>query len=97
MIELLSFKVTAIGQRPEPALRPAEPGSGRERAERDVYFRGRGFVPALVVHRLDLHPGEVLDGPAVIEEDGSTTLVGPDMSVERAGDGSLVISTEVER
>jgi N-methylhydantoinase A/oxoprolinase/acetone carboxylase beta subunit len=62
-----------------------------------VYFRGRGFVPALVVHRAQLGPGETLDGPCVIEEDGSTTLVEPGMRVERTQQGSLVITTEVER
>jgi N-methylhydantoinase A len=96
VIELLSFKVTAIGRRPEPSLllpRSAEP---RPRAERDVFFRGRGFVTAWVVHRSDLSPGERLDGPCVIEEEGSTTLVEPGMRVDRTEQGSLVVVTEVE-
>jgi N-methylhydantoinase A len=95
VIELLSFKVTAVGRRPEPPLRPGREASGRARSEREIYFRGHGFLSAPVVHRLDLGAGETIEGPAVIEEEGSTTLVEPAMSVERTPDGSLVISTEV--
>jgi N-methylhydantoinase A len=96
VIELLSFKVTAIGSRPEPDLRPTPASEARSRDEREVFFRGRGLVATRVVHRADLEPAERLDGPAVIEEEGSTTLVEPGMSAERTGQGSLVITTEVE-
>jgi N-methylhydantoinase A len=96
VIELLSFKVTAIGRRPEPDVALAA-GTPRPRGERDVFFRGRGFVPALVLHRAGLEPGEVLEGPCVIEEEGSTTLVEPGMRIERTAQGSLVVTTEVER
>ena len=98
VIELLSFKVTAIGHRPALDLTFGDGASRVARGEREVFFRGRGFVPAVVVRRAELHPGEALEGPAVIEEEGSTTLVEPGMRVERTPQGSLVITTdEVEQ
>jgi N-methylhydantoinase A len=97
VIELLSFKVTAVGRRAKPEVGADRAGESRPRIERDVYFRGRGFVPSLVVHRDALVRGETLEGPCVIEEEGSTTLVEPGMRVERTDQGSLVIATEVER
>ena len=45
VIELLSFKVTAIGRRPRVELAGANGAAERPRAEREVYFRGHGFVP----------------------------------------------------
>ena len=38
-------------------------------------------------------PAEVVAGPAVIEEEGSTLFVEPGMCVERAAEGSLLIET----
>jgi N-methylhydantoinase A len=95
VIELVSFKVTAIGRRPAPRLdRPATGASGASRSS-DVYFRGRGRLPAVFVHRETLRPGQRIEGPAVITEAGSTTLLEPDMSLEMSVDGSLIINTEV--
>jgi N-methylhydantoinase A len=94
VIELVSFKVTAVG--PRPALDFGRPGRAVEAATRarSVFVRGAGFVDAVVVHRSALAPGEWLDGPAVIEEEASTTFVEPGMRVEAADDGTLVVHTE---
>ena len=54
-------------------------------------------VEAEVVRRSSLEPGESVAGPAVIEEDGSTTFVEPGMTVERSGQDALVIETGVGR
>lgn len=96
VIELVSFKVTAVGRRPAVDLSQAESATGFERTMRPVYVRGHGFVDATVVHRSALAPGEVVEGPAVIEEDGSTTFVEPGMTVEPHPHGALVIETGVE-
>jgi N-methylhydantoinase A len=93
VIELVSFKVTAVGRRPPLDLTQAESPVRAEPRTRDVFLRGQGFVPALVVHRSALAPGEVVEGPALIEEEGSTTLVEPGMRLERAEQGSLILWT----
>ncbi len=93
VIELVSFKVTAIGKRPPLDLSRAN-GAGRvTRSERQVYVRGHGWLEAEVVHRSALQPGETVAGPAVVEEEGSTLFVEPGMSVERTAQGALVIDT----
>ena len=96
VIELVSFKVTAIGRRPPLELSSADHGSGFERSTREVYVRGSGFVEATVAHRSSLEVGERLVGPAVIEEAGSTLYVEPGMVVERSPQGALLIETGVE-
>jgi len=97
VIELVSFKVSAIGRRPTPDL--SQPAARAEfpRGSREVYVRGSGFVQAEVVRRSSLEAGEKVAGPAVIEEDGSTTFVEPGMTVEHGDQGALVIATGVER
>jgi N-methylhydantoinase A len=93
VIELVSFKVTAIGKRAPLDLSRANGAGGFERSERPVYVRGHGFLDALVAHRSSLEPGELIPGPAVIEEEGSTLFVEPDMTVEATTQGALVIQT----
>jgi N-methylhydantoinase A len=94
VIELVSFKVTAIGRRPAPRLdRP--PGDPCEAArDTQIYFRGHGALPAAILRRGALAPGRRMEGPAVITEAGATTLIEPGMSVETSPDGSLIISTD---
>jgi N-methylhydantoinase A len=96
VIELVSFKVTAIGRRAPLDLSQADRTTGFPRSVRQVYVRGQGFLEAAVVHRSSLEPGEVIAGPAVIEEEGSTTYVEPGMAVERSAQGALVVETGVE-
>ena len=93
VIELVSFKVSAIGRRRTPDLTQAAESTGFPRTSRDVYVRGSGFVEAAVVHRSSLEPEESVAGPAVVEEEGSTTFVEPGMTVTRSGQGALVIDT----
>jgi N-methylhydantoinase A len=94
IVELISFKVTALGRRPKPELAPAAPSRAAPRLRQaSVYFRGSGFVPARIVYRDALAAGARLDGPALVVEDGSTTLVEPDMVLERTAAGLLIIDT----
>jgi N-methylhydantoinase A len=91
VIELVSFKVTAVGRRPPLDLTPAERPVRTEPRTRDVFVRGLGFVPAQVRHRSALEPGEVVEGPSIIEEEGSTTFVEPGMRLERSERGALIL------
>jgi N-methylhydantoinase A len=96
VIELVSFRVTAIGTRPSPVIAEAtEPPQAAEK--RDVHFRGHGTVEATFVHRASLSSGETLLGPAVVLEDGCTTLIEPGMSLTKSPDGSLIIDVEAAR
>ncbi len=77
-LQALHLSAFARQQRPDltalapPIEKPAAPGSRR------VYFReSDGFVDAAVYQRGGLAPGFSATGPAMIEEYGSTTLIGP--------------------
>lgn len=96
VIELVSFRVTALGHRLSPPLQSSAPGTANARQpDRRVYFRGRGELPTTVWRRYDIPAGTTIDGPCVLEEPGSTTLVEPGMRVEILPDGQLRIETEV--
>jgi N-methylhydantoinase A len=93
-IELVSFKVTAVGRRPQVELASTAANGLHRRSTREVFFRGVGETVAQVVHRDELGPGERLEGPVLVQEEGSTTLVAPGMAVEQSPHGSLVITIE---
>ena len=51
----------------------------------------RAFIPHAVYDRYRLFPGASLEGPAIIEERESTTLVGEDASVQVDQHGFLMM------
>jgi N-methylhydantoinase A len=96
IIELVSFRVTASGNRAKPRLAATlETGVDATRPSRDVYFHGHGWLPTTIHRRYALEPSATLDGPCILEEPGSTTLVEPGMSVKVLPDGQLLIDTNV--
>jgi len=81
-VQLVNFRSRIVGEVPklEFARLAAMPG-GPERALKDsrpVHFRSAGgYVDTQVYAREQLGAGDVLHGPAVIEEPDSTTIVPP--------------------
>jgi len=57
---------------------------------RPVFFDG-AFRDTAIYHRAALPGGFSLDGPAVVEEFGSTTVVFPDQSLDVDPHGILII------
>ena len=95
-IELVAFHVTVTGRRPAPRLVvQKESGSMSEPTSRLVHFRGLGHMPTAVYRRYVLPTCTRIDGPCILEEPGSTTLVEPGMTVEVLPDGQLLIETGV--
>jgi N-methylhydantoinase A/acetone carboxylase, beta subunit len=66
----------ASGEAPTPPLadRPATPDADPEKGTREVHFDGTVHETA-VYDRTALSPGRTVEGPAVLEESGSTSLV----------------------
>jgi N-methylhydantoinase A len=63
------------------------------KGQRPVYFPESGdFVETTVYDRARLVVGDRFNGPAVIEEEGSTLVVGPGASVQVAVTGNLIVS-----
>ncbi len=78
--ELQALHLSAFARQQRPDLSSLlTAGAGRsEPTSRRIYFKEKnGFVDAAVYQRSALTTGFSAQGPAVIEEYGSTTLVGP--------------------
>lgn len=91
IIEMISFRVTAIGAIPHPELARVsvtEPAGDRSR---DVFFAGDGHVPTKLIRRPAMPVDAAIDGPVIIEEAGSTTVVEPGMSVRRTDQDILIV------
>jgi N-methylhydantoinase A len=82
-IELVNFQITAIGTIPKPALKrypQASCASPKPRHIRSAHFDAAHPVATPVFHRDALHPGHVIQGPAIIEEKTSTIVIYPDQT-----------------
>ncbi len=93
-VELVNVRVSGIGavERPAfPAQTPRDPaGTAPEvRQVRQVHIDQP--TPTPVYRRSDLLPGDEIQGPAIVEEPGSTTVVLAGQRVEVSPEGSLVI------
>ena len=76
-IQALHLSAFTRLRRPDLHRLPRPELPARAAATRPVYFGGHGTVDAKVYDRASLPAGFVADGPAIIEEYGSTTLVWP--------------------
>jgi len=86
-VELVNLRLTAVVTTPAIPLRPAVASTlGRPIQQRRV-FLDDGWIEVPVLLRPTLLPGQVVTGPALIEEEGTTTLVGlgEKASVDTAG------------
>jgi N-methylhydantoinase A len=99
LAELVSLRVTVIGEVPKPPkihLEPggAEPPAAARRGRKPVYFReAGGFVETTVYRRAALKGGNRIAGPALVEEHASTTVLAPSdtLAVDAMGNLDLVI------
>jgi 5-oxoprolinase (ATP-hydrolysing) len=77
--EALSWRVRIAGPAPKVEMQPrnaAAPSTIALKGRRRAFFESK-FVDAAVFDRYALRPGDRVDGPAVIEEVESTTVVPP--------------------
>jgi N-methylhydantoinase A len=91
--EIVNFRLAAIGAVPKPAPRQwtvTGPLAAAQATERTVYFDGAAAsVP--VYERSRLPAGELLVGPAVVEEMGATTIIPPGWTGEVGEWGELIL------
>ena len=67
--------------------------AGAVKGARAVYFpEVRGFIETAVYDRYRLRAGDELMGPAVVEEEGSTLVVGPQGRASVAASGNIVVT-----
>jgi N-methylhydantoinase A len=98
LIEIVNVHLTAYGRVQKPELARVEGPPGEEAAAkgtRMVDFDEHGRQETRVYDRTRLGPGASIEGPAVIEEAASNTIVYPGMSVATDEYGNLIIDTGV--
>jgi N-methylhydantoinase A len=90
--EIVSYRVSAFGRLPKPALNPdsSESESRTAPERRQVYFDGR-WQATSVYDRAMLVPGAMMAGPAIIEEAGATTVLLPGYAARIDETGNLEI------
>ncbi len=93
-VEWVNLRVSGIGpiRRPETATRPYGDGDhARARTgTRPVHYDAWADVPVYARERLE--PGDLVAGPAVIEEFGSTLPLHPGFAARVDGHGNLVVT-----
>ncbi|HTX62163.1 MAG TPA: hydantoinase/oxoprolinase family protein [Acidimicrobiales bacterium] len=93
-LEVVALRVEAASDRPEATWRAATSGDGPARSEgrREVDFDEHGGVlDTPILDRRALVTARWVGGPAVVEEEASTTLVLPGQSVTRDEATNLVV------
>jgi len=77
--EIVNLRAIGYGAMPEPTLPEGELGAGPDAShavvdEHEVYFQGE-WLPTKIYDRSLLHPGNRIEGPAIVTEFDSTTVV----------------------
>ena len=94
--EIVNVRAVGHGRVPEPQLAERSPGEGTDAShavvdEHEVYFQG-GYVPTRIYDRERLEPGNRFEGPAIVTEFDSTTVVLGDHAAEVDRGGNLLIN-----
>jgi N-methylhydantoinase A len=91
-VELVNVCVSGFGMIDRPRIPELDKATGAlpKHSSRPVYFDGK-FRDTPVFERAPLAAGAKLDGPAIVEEFGSTTVVFPDQHLSVDAHGILII------
>jgi N-methylhydantoinase A len=97
-IEIVNLRVTATGVLPPVVAAPAPRTRARPKpvGHRAVWLDpGRGVFDTPVYSGQGLRPGQAIDGPAVIDEETTTILVGAGDRLAVTGGGNYLIRLRV--
>ncbi len=90
-VEMANIRLAALGALPRPANAPPVAKEARAERTRDVFFNGEGQTTR-IVDRNALSAGDTVEGPAIIEETTTTTLVPPGWQVQLIEGGHMALS-----
>ena len=96
-VEFVNLRLTALGKIAKPRLRELERNNtnamAAQKATRSVYFaESDGYVECPIYDRYRLGPGGVLEGPAIVEEIDSTTVIHPGYQAQVDKFGNLILT-----
>jgi N-methylhydantoinase A len=95
--EVIGVRTSIVGNLSKPALGElaagnAEPPAAAIVGTRTVRFEAGGAVEATIVNRHRLLAGNVITGPAIVQEDGSATCVPPGVRGVVQSSGHLILT-----
>jgi N-methylhydantoinase A len=97
---VINVRLKTVGNIKDVQTREVEPGKavprGAFKAARQVYLSG-GFVECQIYDRSRLLCGNVIEGPAIVEEPLHTTVVMPEQTLSVDKFGNLIISAGGKR
>jgi N-methylhydantoinase A len=96
-VEIVNLRVIAVGLIPKPNLQEVKRTTSLAQAHkgrRNVWFRGSGFVEAAIYERDKLPVGAAFEGPAIVEQPDTTTVMPPGTLCTPDKYGNLVIKVE---
>ena len=89
-VDIVTCRMTATGRLPKPALRPHESaGSSQPKGARPVYLDG-AWRETPVYDRVALSRDAPVSGPAIVDEEYTTILIGGGWSAAPHETGDLV-------
>ena len=98
--EIVNLHLVAYGQLTKPALQEIAPQVGDIaqacKETRRVFFSGDGWLDTPIYDRRKLGSGAVAQGPLVVEEPTTATVVCPGQTLTVDRYGNLIVETEVE-
>jgi N-methylhydantoinase A len=100
--EFVNLRLTATGKIAKPQLRELDQECGdvasARKAARSVYFaEAEGFVDCPIYDRYGLGAGCIIEGPAIVEEVDSTTVIHPGYQVQVDKFGNLILTSSKKR
>ncbi|HXQ50077.1 MAG TPA: hydantoinase/oxoprolinase family protein [Stellaceae bacterium] len=91
-VEIVNIRLAAIGQRPRLSFPSLAPGAAPvAETRRAVYLGGKDAVQCPVYRRADLAAGAKIDGPAIVQEHGTTTVLFARDRCQVAPSGELIV------
>jgi N-methylhydantoinase A len=92
-VELVNLRIQAIGIQHRPDVKEADGRSeaGQPFGRRRVFWRKDGWVESPLYRRTELAVGQKIEGPAIIEEYGSTVVVPQDWASSPDRFGNLIM------
>jgi N-methylhydantoinase A len=95
-VEITAERLRVVGEIPSVTLpRLATHGAAASATVRSLFLHG-GSVAAAVYQRDDLQPGQALRGPAIVEQEDTTTIVLPGWSATVDAIGNLLIARKAD-
>jgi N-methylhydantoinase A len=97
--EIIAARVSIVGRLSKPVLAGLAAGSGTPVptavvGKRRVRFDPRNEIEALVYDRSQLLGGDSFAGPAIVQEDGSATVVPPNVRVDVQPSGHMILTVD---